>query len=153
MNTFRRWERRRHDRSLDALAREFHAREVGARVTPRFAFLGVYGHTEILADIVFGASKPIDDRVPNVMLGKRTNRHAGMSHHHPWPWAATASEGQRVIGLSCLATWRGCSWVVVIFKHFPRALSFPSGSSYYNALQFSSGFSYSDVLDQSHFSG
>ena len=35
----------------------------------------------------------------------------------------------------------------------PRALSFPSGSSYYNALQFSSGFFFSDVLDQSHFSG
>jgi hypothetical protein len=33
------------------------------------------------------------------------------------------------------------------------ALSFPSGSSYYNALQFSSGFFFSDVLDQSHFSG
>ena len=43
--------------------------------------------------------------------------------------------------------------VVVIFERFPRALSFPSGSSYYNALQFSSGFFYSDVLDQSHFSG
>jgi hypothetical protein len=46
-----------------------------------------------------------------------------------------------------------CSWVVVIFERFPRALSFPSGSSYYNALQFSSGFFFSDVLDQSHFSG
>jgi hypothetical protein len=39
------------------------------------------------------------------------------------------------------------------FRAFPRALSFPSGSSFYNALQFSSGFFFSDVLDQSHFSG
>ena len=35
----------------------------------------------------------------------------------------------------------------------PRALSFPSGSSYYNALQFSSGFFFSDALDHSHFPG
>jgi hypothetical protein len=61
--------------------------------------------------------------------------------------------GPRDHGLSCSQLGMSCSWVIVIFERFPRALSFPSGSSFYNALQFSSGFFFSDVLDQSHFSG
>jgi len=53
----------------------------------------------------------------------------------------------------CSQLGMSCSWIVVILERFPRALSFPSGSGYYNALQFSSCFFFSDVLDQSHFSG
>ena len=72
--------------------------------------------------------------------------------HRPLALGATAYAGPRDLGLS-YSQLVSCSWVVVIFERFPRALSFPSGSSFYNALQFSSGFFYSDVLDQSHFSG
>ena len=78
--------------------------------------------------------------------------HAGIGPSSP-SGLATAYAGPRDHGLSCSQLGMSCSRVVVIFERFPRALSFPSGSSYYNALQFSSGFFFSDVLDQSHFSG